>query len=140
MSKIPSNRADHVLELIIFLIFSYVFWFGDLNFRLTGEATTSAEEIRAMVARDELKKLIEKDQLLLVRREGRAFQKLQERLPQFPPTFKFEHGSNEYDMKFVFDFLFEVKLLSLSSVLGDDPRGPIGYCTPSGRTPTRTSS
>lgn len=78
---------------------SYVFWFGDLNFRLTGEATTSPDEIRAMVARDELKQLIERDQLLLVRREGRAFQKLQERLPQFPPTFKFEHGSNEYDMK-----------------------------------------
>lgn len=82
-------------------ICSYVFWFGDLNFRLTGEATTSAEDIRTMVAKDEIKKLIEKDQLLLVRREGRAFQKLNERLPQFPPTFKFEHGTNDYDMKLV---------------------------------------
>lgn len=76
-----------------------MFWFGDLNFRLTGEATTSAEEIRSMVGKDQLKKLIEKDQLLLVKREGRAFQKLNERLPQFPPTFKFEHGTNDYDMK-----------------------------------------
>ncbi|XP_038109288.1 phosphatidylinositol 4,5-bisphosphate 5-phosphatase A isoform X2 [Culex quinquefasciatus] len=97
--KIVQEHKFHVKAKEAIFDHDYVFWFGDLNFRLTGEATTSAEEIRAMVARDELKKLIEKDQLLLVRREGRAFQKLQERLPQFPPTFKFEHGSSEYDMK-----------------------------------------
>lgn len=97
--KIVQEHKFHVKTKEAIFDHDYVFWFGDLNFRLTGEATTSAEEIRAMVAKDELKKLIEKDQLLLVRREGRAFQKLQERLPQFPPTFKFEHGSNEYDMK-----------------------------------------
>nr|XP_029710116.1 phosphatidylinositol 4,5-bisphosphate 5-phosphatase A-like isoform X1 [Aedes albopictus]XP_029710117.1 phosphatidylinositol 4,5-bisphosphate 5-phosphatase A-like isoform X1 [Aedes albopictus] len=97
--KIVQEHKFHVKTKEAIFDHDYVFWFGDLNFRLTGEATTSADEIRAMVARDELKKLIEKDQLLLVRREGRAFQKLQERLPQFPPTFKFEHGSNDYDMK-----------------------------------------
>lgn len=97
--KIVQEHKFHVKTKEAIFDHDYVFWFGDLNFRLTGEATTSAEEIRAMVAKDELKKLIEKDQLLLVRREGRAFQNLQERLPQFPPTFKFEHGSNDYDMK-----------------------------------------
>lgn len=97
--KIVQEHKFHVKTKEAIFDHDYVFWFGDLNFRLTGEATTSAEEIRAMVAKDELKKLIEKDQLLLVRREVRAFQNLQERLPQFPPTFKFEHGSNDYDMK-----------------------------------------
>ncbi|XP_055592840.1 phosphatidylinositol 4,5-bisphosphate 5-phosphatase A isoform X4 [Uranotaenia lowii] len=97
--KIVQEHKFHVKEKETIFDHDYVFWFGDLNFRLTGEATTSAEEIRAMVNRDELKKLIERDQLLLVRREGRAFQKLNERLPQFPPTFKFEPGTNEYDMK-----------------------------------------
>lgn len=97
--KIVQEHKFHVKTKEAIFDHDYVFWFGDLNFRLTGEATTSAEEIRAMVAKDELKKLIEKDQLLLVRREGRAFQNMQERLPQFPPTFKFEHGSNDYDMK-----------------------------------------
>uniref|UniRef100_A0AAG5DM21 Inositol polyphosphate-related phosphatase domain-containing protein n=1 Tax=Anopheles atroparvus TaxID=41427 RepID=A0AAG5DM21_ANOAO len=97
--RIVQEQKFHIKAKETIFDHDYVFWFGDLNFRLTGEATTSADEIRAMVARDELKQLIEKDQLLLVRREGRAFQKLQERLPQFPPTFKFEHGSNEYDMK-----------------------------------------
>lgn len=97
--RIVQEQKFHIKAKETIFDHDYVFWFGDLNFRLTGEATTSADEIRAMVARDELKQLIERDQLLLVRREGRAFQKLQERLPQFPPTFKFEHGSNEYDMK-----------------------------------------
>ncbi|EAA00417.4 AGAP011644-PA [Anopheles gambiae str. PEST] len=97
--RIVQEQKFHVKAKETIFDHDYVFWFGDLNFRLTGEATTSADEIRAMVARDELKQLIEKDQLLLVRREGRAFAQLQERLPQFPPTFKFEHGSNEYDMK-----------------------------------------
>ncbi|XP_058053734.1 phosphatidylinositol 4,5-bisphosphate 5-phosphatase A-like isoform X3 [Anopheles bellator] len=97
--RIVQEQKFHVKTREAIFDHDYVFWFGDLNFRLTGEATTSADDIRTMVARDELKQLIEKDQLLLVRREGRAFQKLQERLPQFPPTFKFEHGTNDYDMK-----------------------------------------
>ncbi|XP_055620416.1 phosphatidylinositol 4,5-bisphosphate 5-phosphatase A isoform X3 [Toxorhynchites rutilus septentrionalis] len=97
--KIVQEHKFHVKTKEAIFDHDYVFWFGDLNFRLTGEATTSAEEIRAMVTKDQLKKLIEKDQLLLVKREGRAFQKLNERLPQFPPTFKFEHGTNDYDMK-----------------------------------------
>lgn len=76
-----------------------MFWFGDLNFRLTGEATTSPEDIRAEVKRDNLKELIQKDQLLLVMSQKRAFSELNERLPAFPPTFKFEPGTQEYDMK-----------------------------------------
>lgn len=50
---------------------------------------------------DKLTELIEKDQLLLVRKQGKAFAELEERLPAFPPTFKFEHGTSEYDMKYV---------------------------------------
>lgn len=52
-----------------------------------------------MVENDQLDKLIEKDQLLLVRRQKRAFHNLEERLPAFPPTFKFEHGTCDYDLK-----------------------------------------
>lgn len=80
-------------------VYSYVFWFGDLNFRLTGEATSSPQDIKEMVADDRLEELIEKDQLSLIRRQGRAFTQLEERLPAFPPTFKFEPGTSDYDMK-----------------------------------------
>lgn len=70
-----------------------------MNFRLTGEATTSPEDIRAMIKDDRLSELIEKDQLLLIRQQKRAFHEFQERLPSFPPTFKFEHGTDDYNMK-----------------------------------------
>lgn len=78
---------------------SYVFWFGDLNFRLTGETTSTPQEIKDMVADDRLDELIDKDQLSLIRRQGRAFTQMEERLPAFPPTFKFEPGTSDYDMK-----------------------------------------
>lgn len=80
----------------------YVFWFGDLNFRLyKGEESEnlSPEEIREMIHKDQLKDLLKKDQLSIAMCEGRAFSELVERLPQFPPTFKFEPGTSEYDMK-----------------------------------------
>lgn len=84
---------------LLTLLNSYVFWFGDLNFRLTDETTTTPIEIKELVESDKLPELIQKDQLLMVRTEGRAFKELEERLPAFPPTFKFEHGSSEYDLK-----------------------------------------
>lgn len=81
------------------LFFSYVFWFGDLNFRLTGETSTSPSDIKELVEHDRLDELIVHDQLSMIRRQGRAFTHLEERLPAFPPTFKFEHGTSEYDLK-----------------------------------------
>lgn len=79
----------------------YVFWFGDLNFRLYGDESSdlSPEQIRDMVKNDQLNELLKKDQLSIAMCEGRAFSELVERLPQFPPTFKFEPGTNDYDMK-----------------------------------------
>lgn len=78
-----------------------VFWFGDLNFRLYSDEHSSLtqETIREMVKREQLSELLTRDQLSIAMCEGRAFSELVERLPQFPPTFKFEHGTSEYDMK-----------------------------------------
>lgn len=87
----------NVIVLIKFRFFSYVFWFGDLNFRLAGH--DSPEEVRALVEENKLEELLERDQLNAVRRENKAFQKLDERLPEFPPTFKFKEGTSVYDMK-----------------------------------------
>lgn len=76
-----------------------MFWFGDLNFRLTGETTTSPQDIKDLVEKDRLEDLMQKDQLSMIRRQGRAFTQLEERLPAFPPTFKFEHGTSDYDLR-----------------------------------------
>lgn len=54
-----------------------------------------------MVDHDKLEELIQKDQLSLIRRQGRAFTQLEERLPAFPPTFKFEHNTNDYDLRYI---------------------------------------
>jgi inositol-1,4,5-trisphosphate 5-phosphatase len=75
----------------------YVFWFGDLNFRLQGDEPP--EDIRAMVNQEKFSDLLRKDQLMLVMCENKAFSQLVERSPQFPPTFKFVPGTNDYDMK-----------------------------------------
>jgi inositol polyphosphate 5-phosphatase INPP5J/K len=87
--KISKNIYEH----------DYVFWLGDLNFRIYGYTDFSAEEIRDMVKKDKLHELIKGDQLVNIMCEGKAFAELVERAPQFPPTFKFVHDSNEYDMK-----------------------------------------
>lgn len=78
--------------------FSYVFWFGDLNFRLENEAWTPSD-IKKMIEDDRIEELVAKDQLTLVRNKKRAFRGLEERPPAFPPTFKFEPGTCEYDLK-----------------------------------------
>lgn len=52
-----------------------------------------------MVKADRLAELIAMDQLVMVRTQGKAFSELSERIPAFPPTFKFELGTSEYDMK-----------------------------------------
>ncbi|XP_067627978.1 phosphatidylinositol 4,5-bisphosphate 5-phosphatase A-like [Eurosta solidaginis] len=75
-----------------------VFWFGDLNFRLTG--TDSARDVRSLVEQGKLDELIERDQLLLLRKKDKeAFALLTEQLPTFPPTFKFIEGTSEYKLK-----------------------------------------
>lgn len=70
-----------------------------MNFRLTGESETSPNDIKELIEKDRLDELIALDQLSMIRRQGRAFTHLEERLPAFPPTFKFEHGTTDYDLK-----------------------------------------
>ncbi len=78
------------------------------------------EEIRAMVKQGKFNELLRKDQLMLVMCEGKAFSQLVERSPQFPPTFKFEENTNEYDMKrrpaWCDRILFKAKTKTLKNV------------------------
>ena len=78
--------------------FSYIFWMGDLNFRLAQDSFDH-EQIVESVKNDEFGRLLGKDQLNLVRREEQAFHELSEKLPNFAPTYKFVIGTEEYDKK-----------------------------------------
>jgi len=77
----------------------YVFFIGDLNFRLETEKF-SFQEIDLMVSKSEFGKLLSVDQLTQARTSGAAFAEVQENLPTFPPTFKYKVGSTSvYDTK-----------------------------------------
>ncbi|XP_043667491.1 inositol polyphosphate 5-phosphatase K-like isoform X2 [Vespula pensylvanica] len=80
------------------LFHDYVFWIGDLNFRLHGEDLT-ATDIDLLVKKNQLNLLLERDQLKLVMRNGDAFAELNENVIEFPPTYKFEFASQEFDLK-----------------------------------------
>lgn len=72
---------------------------GDLNFRLLEEYDKSPEEIERSVKKGDLDSLFEKDQLRYVMRSGEAFSELTENKPSFPPTFKYDVGTSDYDHK-----------------------------------------
>ncbi|XP_017836008.1 phosphatidylinositol 4,5-bisphosphate 5-phosphatase A isoform X2 [Drosophila busckii] len=75
----------------------FVFWMGDLNFRLAGDET--ADRVLNDVENGHLTELLKLDQLTLLRESGQAFSLMEEQLPTFAPTFKFKEGTNEYDLK-----------------------------------------
>lgn len=74
---------------------------GDLNFRLVEEYEKSPEEIDRAIKKGDLKGLFQFDQLRYVMNKGEAFSELVENDPTFPPTFKYEVGTNKYDYKCV---------------------------------------
>jgi len=79
------------------LFHDYVFWIGDLNFRLNGNTTSN--DIIENVSKGSYSELLKEDQLTQVRRSGDAFSELQEMPVTFPPTYKFETGLDNYDVK-----------------------------------------
>ncbi|KAK2586242.1 hypothetical protein KPH14_001499 [Odynerus spinipes] len=80
------------------LFHDYVFWIGDLNFRLNGEDLT-ASDIDLLVKKNQLNLLLERDQLKMVMNNEDAFAELNENDITFPPTYKYEFASQEFDLK-----------------------------------------
>jgi len=92
-----------------YYFFSYVFWFGDLNFRLDNSKLKSAEEIARHVNNVNLSQRSAKtlpdiwlqDELSSVMQKSKAFKGFFEHLPMFPPTYRYIFGSSSYDLKYV---------------------------------------
>ncbi|KAL7408877.1 Endonuclease/exonuclease/phosphatase [Mrakia frigida] len=72
-----------------------VFWSGDLNYRVD----LPDEEGWSLVMKKDVKALLLKDQLNRERAIGRVFAGFEEGDISFPPTFKFEHDTHNYDPK-----------------------------------------
>jgi len=68
-------------------------WMGDLNYRID----LSNEEVRRMAAAMELVPLYEKDQLRAAIEDFQAFDSFHEADIMFPPTFKYDPGTHNYD-------------------------------------------
>jgi len=85
-------------ETELILYHDYVFWIGDLNFRLDS-ANLTFSEVDLMVSKNEIGKLLSNDQLARARKSGDAFSEFNETLPSFPPSFKYKVGTSVYDSK-----------------------------------------
>lgn len=98
-NDIIKDQEFHVDDHTQILHHDYVFWMGDLNFRLSEDFELSPLEIELQIKKGNFKPLLIYDQLLDVMKKGLAFSELRENPPTFPPTFKFEVGSDDYDHK-----------------------------------------
>ena len=72
----------------------HIFWAGDLNYRI---ALPSAEDVRDLASRRQLEPLLLHDQLTDVRMSSQAFAGYNEMPIRFPPTYKYDVGSDIYD-------------------------------------------
>ncbi len=83
VGKGPLGLHDH----------DHVFWFGDLNYRIP----LAGDEIKTKVGQSDWKYLIDYDQLKLQQQAGAAFVDYEEGPIDFPPTYKYDPGTNTYD-------------------------------------------
>lgn len=72
----------------------HIVWMGDLNYRL---AHPSNEEVRDLCAAQQYSVLAQEDQLTMERRAGAAFCGYDEAPLTFPPTYKYDVGTDLYD-------------------------------------------
>ncbi|XP_045117371.1 phosphatidylinositol polyphosphate 5-phosphatase type IV-like isoform X13 [Portunus trituberculatus] len=73
-----------------------VFWLGDLNFRLAVNRDHVFERLKTDTA-DTYQHLLQWDQLSQARKKGEAFADFEEGTIHFPPTFKYDPGTDHYD-------------------------------------------
>lgn len=71
----------------------YVFWCGDFNYRVDMDK----DEIKELVKQNQFGPILEKDQLIVQKREGNVFVDFYEGDITFPPTYKYDLFSEDYD-------------------------------------------
>mmetsp|Transcript_4471 Transcript_4471/g.10088 ORF Transcript_4471/g.10088 Transcript_4471/m.10088 type:complete len:903 (+) Transcript_4471:187-2895(+) len=84
-------------EVVPLLSHEYVFWMGDLNYRI--DDAFSTDQVFKKIAADRLDELRDKDQLNIERARGNVFQGFEEGRLDFPPTYKYQPGTDMYDRR-----------------------------------------
>lgn len=90
-SKIGSCSADVVQNPLI-AIFDYVFWIGDMNFRVNG----TREIIDGLLKYNMHEALIHNDQLSMFMKFNPVFAQFSEGPLNFRPTYKFKRGTGKF--------------------------------------------
>ncbi|XP_011307033.1 synaptojanin-1 [Fopius arisanus] len=71
----------------------YVFWCGDFNYRVDMDK----EEMKEMIRRGEIDQILRNDQLKIQQDQGNVFKNYLEGPVNFPPTYKYDLFSDDYD-------------------------------------------
>ncbi|NXE50981.1 PI5PA phosphatase, partial [Casuarius casuarius] len=88
MQQFEGHAANGILD------HDLVFWFGDLNFRIE---SLDIRFVKYAIDSNILSQLWEKDQLNIAKNTWPVLSGFQEGPLNFPPTFKFDVGTNKYD-------------------------------------------
>ncbi|NWW95209.1 PI5PA phosphatase, partial [Rhynochetos jubatus] len=88
MQQFEGHAASGILD------HDLVFWFGDLNFRIE---SLDIRFVKYAIDSNILSQLWEKDQLNIAKTTWPVLSGFQEGPLNFPPTFKFDVGTNKYD-------------------------------------------
>lgn len=97
-NSIISSQTFQKEKISSILDHDLVFWFGDLNFRLES-SSYSAKDIASLVSQNDLKPLLEQDELNRTISSRKAFSNFSECKINFKPTYKFIQNSQDYDLK-----------------------------------------
>ena len=74
-----------------------IIWLGDLNYRISDEL--GIEHVFEKIAAKQQEELLQYDQLNRERQRGVVFQGFEEELITFPPTYKFQPGTDLYEQR-----------------------------------------
>lgn len=91
LTDVTNSKEIHAFD------HDYVIWLGDLNYRI--DSSLSVEAVNEMVDSGELSVLQEMDQLNIERQEGRVFEGFLEGALDFPPTYKYNPKTDEYERR-----------------------------------------
>jgi len=89
--KFPGKDYDlHLLD------HDFVFWLGDLNYRLNSE---DLEGVYSLIEKNDIGELLKIDQLSVERQAGHVFRDFSEAKVEFLPSYKFTPGTDDYDRR-----------------------------------------
>jgi phosphatidylinositol-bisphosphatase len=74
-----------------------VFWLGDLNYRV--DESMGTEKVLELSEKGIIDELRQLDQLNIERKEGRVFEGFEEGFITFPPTYKYQPGTDMYEQR-----------------------------------------